>query len=89
MAFHRSTADAEGAGFRICKSCRPDQASLAEQQAATIAKLCRYIEQADTLPTLGELAKQASISAYHLHRLFKKIAGLTPRAYATAHRQWK
>ena len=86
VAFHATNADAERAGFRPCKRCRPDQAPLAEQQAAMVAKLCRHIGAADHLPSLDELAKHAGTSAHHLHRIFKAVTGLTPRAWATAQR---
>jgi AraC family transcriptional regulator, regulatory protein of adaptative response / methylated-DNA-[protein]-cysteine methyltransferase len=32
------------------------------------------------------LANHAALSAYHLHRVFKAVTGLTPKAYAAAHR---
>jgi AraC family transcriptional regulator of adaptative response/methylated-DNA-[protein]-cysteine methyltransferase len=32
------------------------------------------------------LANHAALSTYHLHRVFKAATGLTPRAYAAAHR---
>ena len=32
------------------------------------------------------LARRAGVSAYHLHRLFKAVTGVTPRQYAEAHR---
>lgn len=86
VAFHLTAADAERAGFRPCKRCKPDQAALAVQHAAKVAELCRYIEEAEELPTLDDLAARAGLSAYYLHRLFKKITGLTPKAYAAAHR---
>lgn len=86
VAFHLTTADAEAAGFRACKRCKPDQAPLAVQHAGLIAKLCRLIEQAEVAPTLDELAAQAAMSSFHLHRVFKAVTGLTPRAYASAHR---
>jgi AraC family transcriptional regulator, regulatory protein of adaptative response / methylated-DNA-[protein]-cysteine methyltransferase len=86
VAFHRTTQDAERAGFRPCKRCKPDQASMLEQYTSKIIDLCRYIESAETLPTLDQLAQRAGLSAYYLHRLFKKITGLTPKAYGTAHR---
>jgi AraC family transcriptional regulator of adaptative response/methylated-DNA-[protein]-cysteine methyltransferase len=86
VAFHASTAEAERAGFRPCKRCKPDQAPLAEQHAARIADLCRFIEAAEALPTLDELAARAQLSPYHLHRVFKDVTGLTPKAYAAAHR---
>lgn len=86
VAFHGTASDAERAGFRPCKRCRPDRLSLSGQHAATIAGLCRYIETADRAPTLDELAHRAGVSAYHLHRTFKAIAGVTPKVYAAAHR---
>lgn len=86
VEFHATASDAERRGFRPCKRCRPEQASLSEQHAAMIAALCRYIETADHVPTLDELAHRAGVGAYHLHRLFKAITGVTPKAYAAAHR---
>jgi len=86
VAFHASIAAAERAGFRPCKRCKPDQAPLATQHAATIAKICRRIEGAEKIPNLAVLAREANLSPYHFHRVFKSITGLTPRAYAAAHR---
>jgi AraC family transcriptional regulator of adaptative response/methylated-DNA-[protein]-cysteine methyltransferase len=86
VRFHATAADAERAGFRPCKRCRPDQPSLREQHAAKVAEICRYIEEAEELPALGELAKRAELSPYHLHRVFKAVTGVTPKAYAAAHR---
>lgn len=86
VAFHATAADAQQAGFRPCKRCRPDDPPLSQQQAATVARLCRLIEQADSPPTLDELAQQIGTSRFHLHRLFKATTGLTPKAYAIAHR---
>ena len=86
VAFHLTAADAKQAGFRPCKRCKPDQPPLAEQHAAQVAELCRLIENAEQVMSLEELANQAGLSAYHLHRVFKAVTGLTPRAYAAAHR---
>jgi AraC family transcriptional regulator of adaptative response/methylated-DNA-[protein]-cysteine methyltransferase len=86
VAFHASTGAAERAGFRPCKRCKPDQAPLAIQHAAMIAKICRRIESAERIPNLATLAREANLSPYHFHRLFKALTGLTPRAYAAAHR---
>lgn len=86
VAFHATAADAERAGFRPCKRCRPDQPSRAQQNAAVVADLCRFIESAETPPTLDQLAQRAGISVFHLHRIFKQATGVTPRAYAAAHR---
>jgi AraC family transcriptional regulator of adaptative response/methylated-DNA-[protein]-cysteine methyltransferase len=86
VQFHATAADAGRAGFRPCKRCKPDQASLAEQHAARVADLCRLIENAESVPSLETLAARAGLSVYHLHRVFKAVTGLTPRVYAAAHR---
>jgi AraC family transcriptional regulator, regulatory protein of adaptative response / methylated-DNA-[protein]-cysteine methyltransferase len=86
VRFCATRAEAERAGFRPCKRCRPDQPPLAEQHAAKVAELCRLIEKAERAPNLNELAEHAGLSPHHLHRVFKAITGLTPRDYAAAHR---
>jgi AraC family transcriptional regulator of adaptative response/methylated-DNA-[protein]-cysteine methyltransferase len=84
VRFHATCADAERAGFRPCKRCKPDQRPLDEQHAAKVAEICRLLESAETVPHLEELASRAGLSAYHFHRVFKAVTGLTPRAYAAA-----
>jgi AraC family transcriptional regulator, regulatory protein of adaptative response / methylated-DNA-[protein]-cysteine methyltransferase len=86
VAFHATGADAERAGFRPCKRCKPDQAAQQAQQAEKIAAICRAIEAAEEIPTLAELARKAGLSPFHFHRVFKAVTGVTPKAYATAHR---
>ena len=86
VRFHVTCADAEQAGFRPCKRCKPDQAPLSAQHAAMVAGICRLIEAADTVPGLEELASHAGLSTYHFHRIFKAATGVTPKAYAAAHR---
>ena len=54
--------------------------------AAAVEKACRLIKSSDAAPSLAELAKTAAMSPFHFHRVFKKIVGLTPKAYANAHR---
>lgn len=86
VAFHATAAAAERAGFRPCKRCKPDQPPLAERQAGQVAALCRLIESSEQVPTLEELASHAGLSAFHTHRMFKAVTGVTPKAYAAAHR---
>lgn len=86
VQFHASSAAAEGAGFRPCKRCKPDQLPQVVQHAALVARMCHHIENAAAVPALAELARLAGMSVYHFHRLFKATTGLTPRAYAAAHR---
>ena len=86
VRFYGTCAEAEQAGFRSCMRCKPDQASLSRQQAKIVAAACRHIEMADSPPNLDVLAQAANMSRYHFHRLFKAVTGITPRAYAVAHR---
>jgi AraC family transcriptional regulator of adaptative response/methylated-DNA-[protein]-cysteine methyltransferase len=86
IAFHPTRADAEKAGYRPCKRCKPDQSPLAEQHASVILAACRWIEDAEEAPNLETLAAQAGMSPYHFHRVFKTVTGVTPKAYAVAHR---
>ncbi len=87
IGFHATRVDAERAGFRPCKRCRPDLPPRAEREAALVAAACRTIEAAEEAPTLATLAEAAGISPHHFHRMFHRIAGVTPKAYAAAHRQ--
>jgi AraC family transcriptional regulator of adaptative response/methylated-DNA-[protein]-cysteine methyltransferase len=86
VAFHLSAAEARRAGFRACLRCKPEEPSLAAKHAALVAQMCHLLEASENLPSLAELAQQAKLSAFHLHRVFKGITGLTPKAYADAHR---
>jgi AraC family transcriptional regulator of adaptative response/methylated-DNA-[protein]-cysteine methyltransferase len=86
VQFHLTCADAEKAGFRPCKRCKPNEPSLAEQNTARIAEICRVLEQAEETPKLSELAARAGMSVYHFHRTFKAVTGITPSEYAAAHR---
>src|SRR5690348_18494886 len=51
-----------------------------------VTAACRLIEQAETVPTLEQLAQPSGLSPFHFHRVFKAVAGVTPKQYATAHR---
>lgn len=86
VRFHLTRAEAERAGFRPCRRCRPDQPSPAERQAAQVVEACRLIETADEPPSLEELARAVGLSPHHFHRVFKAVAGVTPKAYAAARR---
>lgn len=86
VRFHATREEAERAGFRPCKKCKPDQSS-AGGHAAEIADACRFIESCGEPPSLEQLAERAGLSAHHFHRLFKAATGLTPKRYAAAHRE--
>ena len=86
VSFYATPAEAEAAGYRACRRCRPNGQSLAEVNAAIVAEACRLIEDSEAPPKLDALAARAGMSAFYFHRQFKAATGLTPKAYAAAHR---
>lgn len=84
VRFYDRAKQAERAGFRSCKRCKPTEPPLALRHADKIKEACRLIETADAEPKLGDLAAAAGLSRYHFHRLFKTVLGVTPKAYAAA-----
>jgi len=85
VRFHATRAEAERAGFRPCRRCRPD-AAPAEDHARVVAAACRFIEQAEETPPLAVLATRAGFSPSHFRRLFRAATGFTPAAWAAAQR---
>jgi len=86
VRFHRTAVEAERAGFRPCRRCKPDQAPLEKRHAALVAEICRAIDKTNGAPTLAVLARRAGLSLHYFHRVFKSVTGLTPREYVTARR---
>jgi len=88
IEFFDTPAAAEAAGYRPSKR-GADQTSVAAHHAELVAAACRSIESALELPSLEKLAADAGLSLFHFHRVFKAVTGLTPKAYANAHRARK
>lgn len=86
IGYYATATQAESDGFRACLRCRPDQKSSAEKMASRIALACRTIETAEDEPSLEDLARQSGLSTFHFQRTFKAAMGVTPKAYAKAHR---
>lgn len=86
VRFFATCAEAEEAGFRPCKRCKPNALALHQEHAAKVERACRLIEADDDMK-LDELAAAVGLSPYHFHRIFKATVGVTPKAYAGAHRQ--
>src|SRR6185436_19003374 len=89
VRLHATLASAKATGFRPCRRCNPDGQSNEVENAALVAKACRLIEQSADAPSLEELADTIGLSQSYFHRVFKAVTGLTPKAYAAAHRARK
>ena len=81
VAFFETTAEAEKAGYRACKRCRPDKLGAPDPRIEAVKRACAEIESAEEAPKLAELAASVGLSPYHFHRVFKTITGVTPKAY--------
>jgi AraC family transcriptional regulator of adaptative response/methylated-DNA-[protein]-cysteine methyltransferase len=81
-------AFAERAGYRACKRCDPAVESVPDRGVALVRRACAYIDAHpdDALP-LATLARAAHGSSAHLQRTFKRVLGVSPRAYVAAKRE--
>jgi AraC family transcriptional regulator of adaptative response/methylated-DNA-[protein]-cysteine methyltransferase len=82
VTFFRKAEQAEQAGYRACLRCRP-KAAGGHGAMQVVKAMCRYIEQhLDEPLTLARLGSEFHQSPFHLQRTFKRVLGITPRAYA-------
>jgi len=89
VQIYDSLESAQATGFRPCRRCKPDSASVEAENAALVAKACRLLEQSEEEPSLEALAEAIGRSPGYFHRLFKATTGLTPKGYAAAYRAKK
>lgn len=83
VAFFPGPAEAEAAGYRPCRRCRPQEAGPAAEEAERMAAVCRYIEaHLDERLTLAALGRAFSVGPTHLQRRFKAAIGVSPAQYA-------
>lgn len=89
VQFYDTPSQAEAAGFRACKRCRPQTGGTAlanHPQTAIVGKACETIQAELAIglkPRLQDLAAQAGLTPSHFHRVFKKRMGVTPGQYAS------
>lgn len=88
VEFFDTPAQAESAGYRACKRCRPDVSVKPDPQRRLVHQACDSIAAAvlsgSRRPRLQDLAANANLTPSHFHRVFKKISGVTPVQYAQA-----
>jgi AraC family transcriptional regulator of adaptative response/methylated-DNA-[protein]-cysteine methyltransferase len=90
VSFYATCDEAEMAGYRPCKRCRPQEALAHSAGVEVVERACRLIESTvESPPSLEELGKALAISPSYLHRLFKAVTGVTPHQYAAGQRLMK
>ena len=83
VRFFPIPAAAEQAGFRACLRCKPRQAVGRDPHVLLAERACRLLESSrGSRMTLSALARGLGVSAPHLQRVFTRVTGISPRAYA-------
>ena len=81
VSFYADGAAARAAGFRACKRCRPDEVARDE---AAVAQAIALLKAAEDRLALPALAAAVGYAPHHFQRLFTRIVGMSPAAYARA-----
>jgi AraC family transcriptional regulator, regulatory protein of adaptative response / methylated-DNA-[protein]-cysteine methyltransferase len=85
VAFFPDPETAEAAGFRACRRCEPRSGRRIWERQVEQAR--QYLDDHWHHPvTLEQLGRIVDMSPYHLQRTFKRVLGLSPKAYASARR---
>jgi len=75
---------AEIAGYRPCKRCKPSVGDAGNRERQIVRETCNTIAKllsTGQRPDLHQLASDANLSYSHFHRTFKKITGVAPGQY--------
>lgn len=82
VQFFSQPDEAERAGFRACLRCRPRDG---DSRMKTVESICQFLrEHTDEAVTLAALGERFGMNPFHLQRVFKSVAGVSPREYADA-----
>jgi AraC family transcriptional regulator of adaptative response/methylated-DNA-[protein]-cysteine methyltransferase len=84
VRFFADGAAARAAGLRACKRCLPDDIARDEQ---AVLRAINAIKAAEAPLPLAQLAGGTGYSASHFQRVFTRLTGLSPAAYARALRE--
>ncbi|KAH6900671.1 hypothetical protein B0T10DRAFT_453184 [Thelonectria olida] len=89
VSFYATGQDAQRAGFRACKRCKPEMAGFMPEEAA-VQKIRAFVHNkavelgrdgAEARLSLSQMARQTGLSKWHFHRVFKRCVGMTPTEY--------
>src|SRR5947209_6274709 len=89
VAFHATPADAEVAGFRSCKRCKPTEWQAEPGLSKPVARACALFDSADAdaPPSLAEVACRVGLSSGALSKRFVAELGVNPRDWLAARKR--
>lgn len=89
VSFYATGQQAQSAGFRACKRCKPELDGCMPEETA-VQKIREFLQEWETAAisnagpcqlSLSQMARQANVSKWYFHRVFKKYIGVTPVQY--------
>jgi AraC family transcriptional regulator, regulatory protein of adaptative response / methylated-DNA-[protein]-cysteine methyltransferase len=91
VVFFAGPQEAERAGYRACRRCRPQISSPHGEAAGLVRRICQKIDETlagdpEARLTLTELSRLFGLQPYKVERLFQRIVGITPRQFTDAQR---
>jgi AraC family transcriptional regulator of adaptative response/methylated-DNA-[protein]-cysteine methyltransferase len=87
VEFFSAPSEAERAGYRACKRCRPSSEEASRIDRAVADASAFISAHATETITLDRLARRVRVSPFHLQRAFKRVMGVTPREFRDAERR--
>lgn len=84
VLFFYTKNDALEKGYRPCKRCRPDlhNQSIGDFNDEIVNSVCSILENDFFKQNpLNSIANRVGISPFHLHRIFLKKTGITPKVF--------
>src|SRR5438132_6583532 len=78
VEFFASGAEAQAAGYRSCRRCKPDEVG---RDREAVAQAVKFIESAAEAPALAEIAEAVGYAPHHFQRIFKRDLGVSPAEY--------
>lgn len=83
VEFFERPPEAEAAGYRACRRCRPDGDPSESERLRRVRRAARAIHEDPTLRT-SQLARLVGVSDRQLQREFRRLLGVTPGEYGAA-----
>ena len=84
VEFFLSPDVAERAGFRACRRCEPRNSRAVDRAVAEVVRACREAERDTEIVSVGRLAATLATTEFQLHRMFKRVLGISPKQYLDA-----
>lgn len=81
VRYFKNPEEAENAGYRACKRCRPARENQNADLFEKIVFICRVIENHSDYLSLEDLAGRINYSPWHFQKVFKRITGISPGDY--------